>query len=107
MATRTSVPSISGAARMHHRENWVRPSVSEMPFMPGPSMSGSFHAPMPVPGTPGREGGVPEWTTVWSKLCRMLSKEICPGEQMSPVLRNRLATSGAQFHGPCSPQLHA
>ena len=77
-----------------------------MPTMPGPSMSGSSHAPMPVPGCPGARPGVGECAIVLSKLDRMRFHAMDPGEQISPVARKRLATVGAQFHGLSAPQLH-
>ena len=77
-----------------------------MPGIPTPSMSGSFQAPTPVPGSPGSRGGVPLFFTVLSKLLRMEPNEMLPGPQMSPVLRKRFATSGAHSHGCSAPQLH-
>lgn len=55
--------------------------MSVMPGTPTPIMSGSFQAPMPVPGRPGAAGGVEECATVWSKLLRMLAHAMEPGAQ--------------------------
>ncbi len=101
---RTSQPSMSGAARMHHSVKWVRYSSTVQPpaatlpspCMPTTSMSGSFQWPGPAYG--------------WRSCCR--SKPMSETEPqlslMSPVVRHMCAPArvAPQSQGFIMPHSH-
>ena len=86
LAFRRSVPMSSGAAISAHRLKWVTCSALLRLPLPISSMSGSFQWPGPA-------------TLAWLEFALMIDSIRVQFGLMSPVVRHRLPTFGAQFHG--------